>query len=81
MISSLLSTAIAALAVVQLVECGSFARDGKTPGIVRLAVVSKVCFLFTDLSHSQDCRASLQLLEELIQISLAAVATTDRDNI
>ncbi|KAH7390254.1 aspartic peptidase domain-containing protein [Cadophora sp. MPI-SDFR-AT-0126] len=41
MISSLVTAAVAVLAVLQLVECESFARDGNTPGIVRLAVVSK----------------------------------------
>ncbi|PVH86199.1 acid protease [Cadophora sp. DSE1049] len=41
MVSSFVTAAAAALAVLQLVECRSFARDGNTPGIVRLAVVSK----------------------------------------
>jgi len=61
MISSFLTTASAALAVLQLVECGSFARDGKTPGIVRLAVVSKACFLLSIPLHNQDSVAPLKL--------------------
>lgn len=41
MISSLLA-AVVGLAVIRLVQGRGFARDGKTPEIVRLAVVSKV---------------------------------------
>ncbi|KAH9213840.1 aspartic peptidase domain-containing protein [Leptodontidium sp. 2 PMI_412] len=40
MISSLLAVVVG-LAVIRLVEGRGFARDGKTPGIVRLAVLSK----------------------------------------
>lgn len=45
MISSCLLAGFATLSVLQLqlVDGRGFARDGKTPGIVRLAVVSKVC--------------------------------------